>query len=228
MSVVESLAAKIPDRLKPPLRTALQVSRRLHARAMLLSPVNRFKTARFKNTSPLKLNIGCGKVRFPGWVNIDIEPGADLVLDVRKGLPFDDDSVDLIYNEHLLEHLTFEEGGEVVMQFRRCLKEGGVLRMAMPDLDYIIEKYNTDWKNQDWLSWPGYEFIRTRGRMVNVVFRWSWGHKYLYNEEDLRAQLTGAGFQRIVRCEWNKSSHSELAGLETRKDSKLIIEATKE
>ena len=114
------------------------------------------------------------------------------------------------------------------MEFRRCLKKGGVLRIAMPDLDYIVEKYNTDWKNQDWLSWPGYEFIRTRGRMVNVVFRWSWGHKYLYNEEDLRAQLTGAGFQRIVRCEWNKSSHSELAGLETRRDSILIIEATKE
>ena len=106
----------------------------------------------------------------------------------------------------------------------RCLKKGGVLRVAMPDLDYIIQKYNADWKNQDWLSWPEYEFIKTRGRMVNVAFRF-WEHKYLYNEEDLTNQLIRAGFQKTERCNWNESSHVELSGLETRRDSKLIMEA---
>ena len=42
----------------------------------------------------------------PGWVNIDIEPGADLIIDVRKGWPLDDCSVNFIYSEHFLEHLT--------------------------------------------------------------------------------------------------------------------------
>jgi len=62
--------------------------------------------------------------------------------------------------------------------------------------------------------------------MINIAFRW-WDHKYLYNEEDLRNQLIKAGFQKIKRCEWNKSNYIELAGLETREDSKLTMEAEK-
>lgn len=177
--------------------------------------------------SPLKLNIGCGKVKFPGWVNIDIEPDADLVINVRKGLPFDDNSVDFIYSEHFLEYLTFEEGEKVLREFYRCLKKEGHMRISMPDLDYVIQKYNADWKDQDWLSWSEYKFIKTRGKMINVSFYW-WGHKYLYNEEDLKNQLTRAGFRKILRCEWNKSNHVGLCNLETRKDSRLIMEAEKE
>ena len=62
-------------------------------------------TKNFQKLDSLNLNIGCGDVKFPDWVNIDIEPGADLVLDLRNDLPFDDDSVDFIYNEHFIEHL---------------------------------------------------------------------------------------------------------------------------
>ena len=192
---------------------------------MLLFPGKQFKSAKFKKMSPLKLNIGCGKVKFPSWVNIDIEPSANLVIDVRKGLPFDNNSVDFIYCEHFLEHLTFEEAEKVLREFYRCLKHReGFVRIAIPDLDYIIEKYNQSWRNQDWLSWPEYEFIKTKGQMMNISFR-LWGHKYLYNEEDLKNQLTKVGFLKIMRCEQNKSNHNELCNLETRKDSKLIMEA---
>lgn len=105
------------------------------------------------------------------------------------------------------------------------MRTGGIIRIAMPDLNYLIERYNTDWKNQNWLSWPGYKFIKTRGQMINYCF--SWGHKYLYNEEDLKNQLVETGFRKIVRCEWNKSNYTELCNLETRNDSKLIMEAEK-
>ena len=115
----------------------------------LLFPVDRLKVVRFRRMNPLKLNIGCGQVKFSGWVNIDVDPKADLVIDIRKGLPFGENSVDFIYNEHFLEHLTFEEGEKCLIDFHRCLKKGGVLRIATPDLDYAIQKYNTDWKNQD-------------------------------------------------------------------------------
>lgn len=193
---------------------------------VLLLPTEYLKVTKFKKLRPLRLNVGCGKAKVSGWVNIDIEPGADAVIDVTKGMPFDDRSADLIYCEHFLEHLTFEKGEKVLKEFYRCLRIGGVLRIAMPDLDYIIWKYNTDWKSQEWLSWSGYEFIKTKGQMINVGFRF-WGHKYLYNEEDLKSQLICAGFEKIVRCDWSESSHRDLSGLETREDSKLIMEAMK-
>ncbi|MDY9922730.1 class I SAM-dependent methyltransferase [Methanobacterium sp.] len=174
----------------------------------------------------MKLNIGCGNAKLLGWVNIDIEPGADLVIDVTKGLPFDDNTVELIYNEHFIEHLDYEEGHEILREFYRVLKKDGILRIATPDLDYILEKYSDDWKNQNWLSWPEYQFIETRGQMINISFRF-WGHKYLYNEEDLKDSLIKSGFKSLSRCKLNESKYQELKNLETRKDSMLIYEAKK-
>jgi len=116
---------------------------------VLISPPKRFKLANFKKCDSLKLNMGCDKVKFPSCVNIDIEPGADLVIDVRKGLPFDDNGFDFIYSKHFLENLTFEEGEKLCGESLRCLKKEGVSRIAMPELDYLIEKYNRGGENQD-------------------------------------------------------------------------------
>lgn len=202
---------------------------RARAKAILFywgSPLKKPQITRLKKIRPLKLNVGSGKAKLPGWVNVDLELNSDLVLDVRKGLPFDNNSVDFIYNEHFLEHLTFEEGLRVLKEFNRCLRVDGVLRIATPDLDFIVKKYNSDWKNQDWLSWPEYKFIKSKGRMINIALTW-WEHKYLYNEEDLRNHLADAFFKKIAKCEWNESNHADLRGLETRRDSTLILEAEK-
>ena len=180
----------------------------------------------FQKLDSLKLNIGCGDVKFHDWVNIDIEPGADLVVDLRNGLPLEDDSADFIYNEHFIEHLKFEDGEKTIKEFYRVLKKGGILRIATPDLDYLVKKYLNDWKNQDWLTWPEFEYINTKGLMINISMR-DWGHEYLYNEEDLRNLVKKAGFKRITKHKLNESSYSELSNRETREDSKLILEAEK-
>lgn len=193
---------------------------------LYISPFYLLRVRNLKKNRPLKLNIGCGKVKFQRWINIDINSDADLVLDLRKSLPFNENSVDFIYSEHFLEHLTFEESSKVLKEIYRCLKKGGVTRIATPDLDYVIQKYIENWSDQDWLRLPEYGFIKTRGNMLNVSFRY-WGHKYLFNEEDLRSHLINAGFKIIKRCDLNQSSFEALRDLETRSDSKLIFEAIK-
>jgi len=177
-------------------------------------------------TKSVKINIGCGKANLQSWINLDIEKGADIVLDLNQGLPFKDNSVQYLYSEHLLEHFSFREGQVLLKDCFRILSEGGIIRIATPDLDHIIKKYSSDWKNQDWLLSPEYSFIKTKGNMLNVVFSW-WGHKFLYNEEDLRIQLEDAGFTNLVRTDFGSSRFSDLCNLETRNDSKLIIEAEK-
>jgi predicted SAM-dependent methyltransferase len=222
------LVERTPGKVKSLPRLALRVCVGLSEEMLFWWQVSvrPLKLRKLKESAPLKLHIGCGQVMIPGWVNIDIRPGADVVVDVRRGLPFADGSVDYIYSEHFMEHLAFEEGGKILREFARCLSERGTVRIAMPDLDYLVDRYGSDWRDQEWLSSPWYEFVSTRGRMINVAFR-SWGHKYLYNEEDLRDQLSRAGFRKIERCEWSRSCHPDLAGLETRRDSKLIVEAEK-
>jgi predicted SAM-dependent methyltransferase len=199
---------------------------KIYGKLMIISPINHFKILKFKKRCNLKLNIGCGRIKFPGWVNIDLEPTADLIIDVNKGLPFRENTAGFIYNEHFIEHLEYVEGEKAIKEFYRVLKEGGILRIATPDLEYITRKYLGDWKTQDWISWPEYQYIKTRGQMINISFR-NWGHKYLYNEEDLTNLLKKAGFRTVLKQDWNKSNYSELSGRETRKDSKLILEAVK-
>lgn len=177
-------------------------------------------------TRGLKLHLGSGSVRLEGWINIDLEARADLTLDLRGGLPFPDGAARLVYNEHVIEHITVDEAGRCLKDWFRVLEPGGILRVATPDLGYVVERYQRDWRDQAWLRLPEYAFIQTRAEMMNVAFRW-WGHQYLYDGEELERRLREAGFQTVRRCGLGESTVPELAGLETRPDSKLIMEAVR-
>jgi predicted SAM-dependent methyltransferase len=175
-----------------------------------------------------KLHIGCGQNIFEDWINIDIEanrPDVDLICDIRGTLPFEDGSCSFIYNEHVLEHLTVEEGLFFLKECRRVLQPGGILRIAMPDLERCVQKYSSEnWRDQDWLTWPEYQFIETRAEMMNISFRW-WEHKWLYDLEELTRRLSEAGFVSTKAVEWQKSDIPEFENRETRVDSLLIVEA---
>ena len=185
-----------------------------------------------KYPSSYKLHIGCGSVRLEGWINIDNNKQGqvvDIVWDIFDGLPFlENSSCSLIYNEHFLEHLSIEQAVFFLKECYRILKPNGVLRIAMPSLEYTVDKYQSEnWQDQDWLKWEGHEFIKTRAEMINISFRW-WGHQWLYDREELHRRLKEAGFTIIKDVEWGTSEVPELNNLETRQDSKLICEAIKD
>lgn len=89
------------------------------------------------------LNIGCGSTTHPAWTNIDIVPsGSDvLVHNIRKGLPFEDDTFDAVYHSHVLEHIPRAEAGKFMKEAVRVLKPGGVMRVVAPDLEAIARLY---------------------------------------------------------------------------------------
>jgi predicted SAM-dependent methyltransferase len=183
---------------------------------------------------PIKLHLGCGTVYKEGWINVDNNSDnniqkIDINWDLRMPLPFPDNSADFIYNEHFLEHLTVEEGISSIKDYYRVLKPGGVMRIAMPDLENIILAYNDlNWKenNKEFLEKFGLTFIQTRAERININFRW-WGHKWLYDWEELERRLKEAGCEKIKRCTLFESEHEELKNLETLNESTLIAEVTK-
>lgn len=179
---------------------------------------------------PYKLNLGCGSIYLDGWVNIDSNKGIkrlDLLWDLSRGIPVPDNSCSHIYCEHFLEHLQVEHGVAFLRECFRALMPGGILRIAMPSLDVLLEKATSSaWREQDWLTWPEYRFIQTRAEMLNISFRW-WGHQWLYDREELHRRLVEAGFQQIVDASWGVSGSPLLCNRETRKDSLLICEAEK-
>ena len=192
----------------------------------------RWKAGRYLSrvAVPIKLHVGCGPKSFDGWVQLDAEaagPHIDVIWDLRWGLPCANDSCGFIYSEHVLEHLNVVDGLRFLRDCRRCLQPGGVVRIAMPSLDILIEKSaGANWRDQDWLTWPAFQHIQTRAEMLNISFR-AWGHQWLYDRVELHRRLNEAGFSRIVDCEWCASGFDDLRNREWRQESQLICEATK-
>lgn len=93
----------------------------------------------------MKLNLGCGSRFNEGkdWVNIDFTSASPLVRahNLMEGVPLPDASVDLVYCSHLLEHFSKQEAPAFLSECRRVLKQGGVLRVVVPDLEGITRIY---------------------------------------------------------------------------------------
>lgn len=173
-----------------------------------------------------RLHVGCGRNRMQGWINADIDPRADLIVFLQKRLPFRTGILERIYSEHVLEHVPYASAVFFLREAYRTLRPGGVIRIAMPDLDDLIDGYQKNWRRFDWVNWPAHRFIKTRAEMINIAFRW-WGHQHLYNREELERALREAGFEHYSFRQPGESDFSDLRGLETRKESRLIVDAVK-
>ena len=178
-----------------------------------------------KTTIGRRLHLGCGPNHLEGWVNIDVDEARDpdLVHDLSKGLPFEDGSADLVYSEHFFEHLTLREGLALLRECKRVLRSGGVLRIAMPDLESTVHAYLHGWRDQVWVN--DFPQLDSAAHMLNMGLR-EWGHQYVYDFADLTMRLRTLGFDSVRRGGWGQSNIQEFVGLETREDSLLIVEAT--
>lgn len=179
------------------------------------------------------LHLGCGGHRFPGWLNLDRHEAAEIYCDFTQPLAFlPARSFQYCYSEHVLEHFTRPQALALATTVHAVLKEGGVFRVAVPDLDFIVAEY-LNYQPGRWAHFHdsfagdyGGSF-RTRGELMDICMR-GWGHRYLFNEEDLRILLKRAGFKTVTRTEYRASEHPALRGIETRPplEDTLIMEAT--
>jgi len=73
-----------------------------------------------------RLNLGCGWERLDGWVNSDIAavPGVDAIADITRGLPFENDSVEVVLCQDVLEHV---DAIVALQEIHRVLMPGGRL-----------------------------------------------------------------------------------------------------
>jgi SAM-dependent methyltransferase len=68
-------------------------------------------------------------------------PDNVLVHNLANGLPFDSDSVDVVYHSHLLEHLDRDVAKAFLSEARRVLRPGGIHRIVVPDFESASKAY---------------------------------------------------------------------------------------
>jgi predicted SAM-dependent methyltransferase len=153
----------------------------------------------------LRLHIGSGNVRLPGWTNVDAQrlPGVDVVADVTRGLDFA--AAEAVFSEHFLEHLAIDDALRFLLEAHRVLAEGGWVRLTTPNLDWV-------WLTHYKLA--GEAAARREAALaINRAFR-GWRHQFLWNREMLAEALAACGFEAVRWCRRGESELPFFRGLE--------------
>ena len=180
--------------------------------------------AAYMSSQPIKrLQLGAGSSRHPGWLNTDVEPGDGLAyLDATKPFPFEDGSLDYIFSEHVIEHLTYDEGKFMIGETYRVLAPGGRMRVSTPDLTQFLRLFDKEPGDEaraylvgkmKWHKWP--DEPNQAAIILNLQMS-SWGHKFMYDVQTLGGVLTRAGFENVQEFEENVSNDEHLRNLEER------------
>jgi YD repeat-containing protein len=61
--------------------------------------------------------------------------------DLRRGIPFRENTFDVAYHSHLLEHIDREDAAAFLRECFRVLKPQGILRVVVPDLEMLAREY---------------------------------------------------------------------------------------
>jgi predicted SAM-dependent methyltransferase len=188
---------------------------------------------RLNTLSKQYLNIGCGPNLDDKYLNLDYQwrPKLDLCWDITKGIPLSDNSIQGIYTEHCLEHITFESCQDAINAFYRILKPSGSVRIIVPDAELYINLY-VESKCGKTVNFPytteqDIESGYTPLMAVNRVFR-NHGHLFAYDHDTLSMMLMKAGFINITKEVYMEGRCKELLlDSESRKIESLYIEAEK-
>jgi predicted SAM-dependent methyltransferase len=153
-----------------------------------------------------QLNLGCWHRDIPGFINIDLcdFPHIDYKSGIDDLSMFEDNTVDLIYSSHSFEYFDRVDAVDVLGEWRRVLKPGGTLRLAVPDFDKLIRIYQ-DSGDLGRITGPLF------GRMKIDTERGSRKlyHKTVYTFDSLKLLLEEGGFKGIHRYDWRETIHKD-------------------
>lgn len=149
----------------------------------------------------IKLHLGCGSKKIDNFINIDVryQPNVDKIENIKLLRSFKNDSVDLIYASHVLEHFSRWDYMNVLERWYEVLKKDGILRLAVPDFEQICLYYleNKNLRDVCGLIYGGQDYEQN-------FHYWCWDFEHL--EKDLKK----IGFKNIKKYDWRLTEHSNV------------------
>jgi len=195
-----------------------------------------------------KLNLGSGPNSAGGWINYDwgllpflgkfgltkifvklglLDKSYDwkwpeiTLVDIKNELPDENESVNFIYCSHVLEHFEKEEARDILKECRRVLKDKGIIRIVLPDLNKIIKNYtNAEQFNREFFGFDKDLYVGFLGKIKRLFIR---GHQWMYDEKSAKDLLKDAGFNEIKICGFRKGKVPDLDKLDLEQHQKLSV-----
>lgn len=139
----------------------------------------------------MKINLGCGGIKWDGWIGIDSHPTAatDIVADA-KSIPLSDSSVEAVAMIHVLEHFHPADVMNVLNEVSRVLKLRGMFLLEGPDILKCFIEYGDQ---EDLLAASLYGQAKI-GCEADL-------HKWGYSGETVRRLLKNIGFESVAVSE---------------------------
>lgn len=148
------------------------------------------------------LHIGCGAINRTGFINLDARTMPHIHIVSRNIFRLEmisNESLDMVYMCHVLEHVPRDKALEVIQEMSRVLKRDGLLRISVPDFDHIIAIYETS------------------GQKINTIAPALMGgqnyesnfHYGVFNKEHLTSLLTKGGGHRVRPWGPNNCGHHD-------------------
>lgn len=161
----------------------------------------------------IKLNLGCGTKKMPGFINVDVRfnpnptqdankifADPDVIDDIAVLSKFENNSVDLIYACHVFEHFKKDDRLNVLRRWFEVLKPGSILRLAVPDFEAVAYAYVNNiipleklWSSLNGSQRHPFDF-----------------HYHCYDFNSLTKDLESVGFVDVHRYDWKKTEHADV------------------
>jgi predicted SAM-dependent methyltransferase len=186
----------------------------------------------------VKLNCGSFTTMFHhGWINIDQHPLQEfarghgynyLQHDLTKGIPFKDETVDMIHHCHFLEHLTYDQGLLFLKECHRVMKPGALMRILLPDAEKLCQLMASAGLSEfDEISDGCAGSPHQAGKLWALLFS---GHSSAYDKGAIYAALDAAGFKFVCSRGFRESLSSKMRAetLDLFPTLSAIVEVVKE
>lgn len=149
----------------------------------------------------VKLHLGCGNKKIDNFINIDCRslPTVDKVENVELLRSYKENSVDLIYCSHVLEHFGRWRYKHVLQRWFEVLKPNGILRLAVPDFEKISEYYQRtkDLTSVMGLLYGGQDYVENF-------------HYVTFDFNSLEKTLKQIGFTKVTYWNWRQTEHKNV------------------
>ena len=168
---------------------AFVIRRRLKSRAFKLKRLFVQPQLPINRDGRILIHLGCGDIASPEFINVDVRPAPHVhyVRDVRDLSIFPDNHADLVYASHLLEHIRHNALRKTLWEWRRVLKQGGVLRLSVPDFDKILHIYESSARDINSIHGP---LMGSEDHKYNM-------HYSVFNYRYLADKLREVGFREV-------------------------------
>jgi predicted SAM-dependent methyltransferase len=140
----------------------------------------------------------------PGFVHVDIldAPHIDHQCLVTDFSIIPDNTFDLVYASHVLEHFGRHEVQNVLKEWFRVTAPQGVIRLAVPDFAAVVAFYAQEGLRDGKSGLVG---LVCGGQRNEYDF-----HKIIFDEPFLTSLLKSVGFVNVRRWDWRTTEHAHI------------------